>query len=516
MSIPTISLIAMTFSATSVVVALAMLFLVLWQAPRNADNQLMAAYMIAVIFWGVSAFLTRLMPLGGLDPTPYFYGIVIGIGFNSLFLYALVSHYAGLWHRQWIKGSILVGLAYYLAMIPLLVQGRLYNAIRISHDGRLNYHFELLGYVTFAASYLFYVVTLGILWRFRNDRAGNLLVGGIVISLGVLTSLSTSLAQYSIAISSAAVSSILFAHAILRENLLYPLAQLNEELADANQRLLRLTEELRVANVQLTEVSRLKSHFLANMSHELRTPLNSIIGYTEMLLEGIYGPLNERQIDRLDRVRRNGQHLLQLINDILDLSKIEANRLELDVEAVDLGMVIEECIAAFEPLAAKKGIELIKETAHDLPPILADRGRIVQVLMNLVSNAIKFTPSGRVTLRTAPVTASQVTGFPIERLDEGGPWVLVSVADTGIGIAPQDQDVIFDEFQQADSSPSREYDGTGLGLAITRRLVRLMRGQIWLESALGKGSTFHVLLPLVAEAKDDLPIVPIGHSMRQE
>jgi signal transduction histidine kinase len=491
----------MTSSAASVIVALAMLFLVLWQAPRNLDNQLMGAYLAAIIFWGVSAFLIRFMPLGGLEPTPYLYGIALGIGFTGLFLYALVTHYAGLWRRWWVGVSLVAGPVYYAAMIPLLFQGRLYNEVGVSPDGRLSYHFETLGYVTFFISYLFYLIAGVILWRFRRERTGNLLVGGVIISLGVLTSLSAGLAQYSLAISSAAISSILFANAILRENLFNPLARLNKEMADANQRLLRLTEELRIANVQLTEVSRLKSHFLANMSHELRTPLNSIIGYTEMLSEGIYGELNDKQLDRLDRVRRNGQHLLQLINDILDLSKIEANRMELDVEPVDLDTVIDECITAFEPLAQKKKLHLTKQVPPDLPPILTDRSRTAQVLMNLVSNAVKFTPLGAVTVRTEPVSASQVANLPIRSVGGGGPWVLISVSDTGIGITPKDQELIFDEFHQADSSPTREYEGTGLGLSITRKLIHLMQGQIWLESVPGEGSTFYVLLPLVPEAK---------------
>ncbi len=499
MAIPPISLVAMIFSAASLIVALAMAFLVLWQAPREPDNQLMSAYMLTVVFWGSSAFLMRFVALGGQNPTIFFYGVALGIGFAGLLLFAVVSHYADLWRRWWVLALMISGLVYYLLMIPQLFAGNLYTGITLSAQGRLDYSFKPPGYVTFGVSYLYYIATLITLWRNRKSRAGNLLPGGVIISLGVLTSIIPALAQYSLAISSAAIASILFAGAILREHLFNPMARLNEELANANQQLRQLTEDLRLANVQITEVSRLKSHFLANMSHELRTPLNSIIGYTEMLIEGVYGELNDKQRDRMDRVMRNGQHLLQLINDILDLSKIEAGRMELDIEAVDLAAVIEECLATFEPMAQKKGVQVARHLTASLPPILADRGRAAQVLMNLVSNAVKFTQAGTVTVRAEPVTLSQAAALPVSVDGAAGPWLLLTVQDTGIGIEPENQALIFDEFRQADSSPSREYEGTGLGLAITRRLVEMMNGQIWLSSTPGEGSTFFVLLPLVTQ-----------------
>lgn len=499
MNIPTISIIAMMFSALSMIVSLAMLFLVLWQAPRERDNQLMAAYMFVIVFWGLNAFMLRVSPLIGYDPTPYFYGIALSIGFVGLTLFALVSHYAGRWRRWYALPVMLLGLAYYVVMIPLLFRGSLYSMVSLTETGRLLYTFEPLGWLTFGVSYAFYVASMVILWRYRKTRARYLLSGGIVITFGVFTSI-TPLSQVSFAIASAGISSVLFARAILQENLFNPMVRLNEEMSSANQQLQALAEELRVANIQLTEVSRLKSHFLANMSHELRTPLNSIIGYTEMLNEGIYGPLTDKQRDRLDRVTRNGQHLLQLINDILDLSKIEAGRMELAVEPVDLNDVLNECMATFEPLAQKKTLEMIREIPDELPKILVDRGRMVQVLMNLISNAVKFTQAGAVTVRVRPITMSQVLDFPIQlQAGKSGPWVLVTVEDTGLGIAPEDQQIIFDEFRQADGSPTRQYEGTGLGLSITRRLVEMMGGYIWLTSTQGQGSTFHVLVPLVAD-----------------
>jgi signal transduction histidine kinase len=511
MTIPTISMIAMIASALSVIVALSMFFLVLWQAPRERDNQLMAWYMVTVMFWGTSAFLMRFIALSGADISNYFFGVALGIAFAGISLYALVSHYAGLWKKWWIVALLIAGIIYYVVTIPMLFQGSLHANVQVSESGRLSFEFKPLGLVSFFVAYIYYLSSLGILWHYRKERAGNLLIGGIVLTLGVLTSLSGALAQYSMAIASASIASVLFARAILNENLFYPLARQKEELSAANDQLTQLAGELRVANVQLTEVNRLKSHFLANMSHELRTPLNSIIGYADMLSEGVYGELNEKQRDRLDRVRRNGQHLLQLINDILDLSKIEAGRMELDIEPVSLHDIINQCMGTFEPMALKKNLELVRDVPADLPMIMADRGRATQVLMNLISNAVKFTSDGKVIIRVQPHTTSQLAPMPVQLRDgEHGPWMLVNVADTGIGISPEDQMIIFDEFRQADGSPSRKYEGTGLGLAITRKLVELMHGYIWLTSAPGQGSTFHILLPLLAEANNPAPAAPVN------
>jgi signal transduction histidine kinase len=275
-----------------------------------------------------------------------------------------------------------------------------------------------------------------------------------------------------------------------------PLALLNEELTRANTQLSQLTDRLQNTNQQLIEADRLKTQFLASMSHELRTPLNSIIGYTELLLQGVYGQMTEKQQDRLGKVMRNGQHLLQLINDILDLSKIEAGHMQLEIEPVEILSIIEECSATFEPLAQKRGVELLKVTQPDLPWVMTDKMRFLQILMNLMSNAVKFTHSGHITLYCHILDRNNRHHLPANLPVRHDNWVLVGVEDTGIGISPDDQKIVFDEFRQVDGSPTREYEGTGLGLAITRKLIEMMDGHIWLESELGKGSTFWLLLPV--------------------
>jgi signal transduction histidine kinase len=245
----------------------------------------------------------------------------------------------------------------------------------------------------------------------------------------------------------------------------------------------RLFRELEEKSRQLEVASRHKSQFLANMSHELRTPLNAILGYAELILDEIYGPVPEKIREVLERVHASGKHLLGLINDVLDLSKIEAGQLTLALADYSMRELVQTVFTAVEPLAAEKSLALEVTVPPDLPPGHGDERRLAQVVMNLVGNAIKFTEAGAVRVR---VTA---TDGVFE----------VGVADTGPGIAPADQQRIFEEFQQADSSTTRKKGGTGLGLSIARRIVELHGGRIWVESTPGRGSTFRFTVPVRVE-----------------
>jgi len=260
---------------------------------------------------------------------------------------------------------------------------------------------------------------------------------------------------------------------------------LDQQVRERTAELELKQQQLITANVELERASRLKSEFLANMSHELRTPLNAVNGFSELLLEETYGPLVARQRRYVENILSSGKHLLQLINDILDLSKIEAGRMDLHVESFSLRQAIESAASVIQPLAQKKGLNVEVSIEPDLDAVELDPGKTKQVLYNLMSNAVKFTDSGKISISAS-------------RSPAGGPWVELVVADTGIGIKPEDQLRIFREFEQVDGSHARRYEGTGLGLALTRRLIELQGGTIRVESQVGRGSRFVVRLPLKA------------------
>jgi signal transduction histidine kinase/ActR/RegA family two-component response regulator len=258
---------------------------------------------------------------------------------------------------------------------------------------------------------------------------------------------------------------------------------------------------LAIANADLYEqalsANRIKSEFLANITHELRTPLNAIIGYSDMLRKETYGPLNEAQQDRLERVYTGGKQLLDLINDVLDLSKIEAGQMRLNLETIDLANLINDALKTVMFMAEQKGLRLEANLAPDLPRIKADAQHIRQVLVNLLDNAVKFTPAGGVTVEAQSIMVrdGHPQGVDLPHQVMNGDWIMVRIIDTGIGIAPQAQAYIFDAFRQVDGSSSREYPGTGLGLAICYQFVSLHEGYLWLDSVLDEGSTFSILLP---------------------
>ncbi len=256
----------------------------------------------------------------------------------------------------------------------------------------------------------------------------------------------------------------------------------------------RLFRELQDKSEQLAAASQHKSQFLANMSHELRTPLNAIIGVTEMMQEDARDLKREDEFEPLDRVLRAARHLLALINDILDLSKIEAGKMELHLESFPLAPLVEDVVKTIQPLAEKRGNELTVRCGDDVGTIQADQTRVRQTLLNLLSNANKFTERGKVTV------------FVGREPGDSGDWITMKVTDTGIGMTPEQLGKLFQDFVQADTSTTRKYGGTGLGLAISKRFCQMMGGDISVESEAGHGSTFTIRLPAEIVAAQPVPL----------
>ena len=260
----------------------------------------------------------------------------------------------------------------------------------------------------------------------------------------------------------------------------FALALTGRQIARNRAALAVSNSQLEIANDQLAAATRHKSEFLANMSHELRTPLNAIIGFSDVLLAEMFGTLNPKQHEYLGDIRGSGAHQLSLINDILDLSKVEAGRLELDLGPVSVSETVSGGVGLLRERATNHGVTLESEIQPDLPLIIADGRKLKQVMLNLLTNAVKFTPAG---------------GRVVARAHSQDGEIVVAVSDTGVGIDPSDQDRIFAEFVQTRQGQKAE-EGTGLGLTLAKRLVELHGGRIWVESRPGAGSTFTFTIPI--------------------
>jgi signal transduction histidine kinase len=388
------------------------------------------------------------------------------------------------------RATTAVGLLGLLVVWAGMLGETYWVGVHVAPDGSIVAHYEARAWLfifTLVYCLVYFALAEGmLLWPLYKARQKRAVVGrskllfalsgALAVLGGVLTGLPF-VGRYPLNSILMMGASLVFASLILEEQLLNPWRELNRNLAAANEK--------------LKEADHLKNEFVATISHELRTPLNSIIGFTKLILNEIDGPLNELQRVDLTAIYTSSQHLLSLVNDVLDFSKIAAGKMELHKEMLDFREIVVGVMSTTLALVGDKNIELVEEIEEGLPTVYADRIRIRQVILNLMSNAVKFTEGGSITLRAKRITEE----VELDGQRRTMPFILCSITDTGIGIAERDIPIVFEEFRQLDGSSSRQAEGTGLGLPISKRLVEIHGGRLWVESKVGVGSTFSFTLP---------------------
>lgn len=468
----------MTFSSTTIVVLLAnglsavvaamMLMLVLWQAPRQRMNQLFAFTMLMQFAYSVANGFGRFIDEFNLDPRVATYVAISFFGLYVIAVFFFASEFAQQ-RTPTIRVMRWMGAGLALVVFYALWNDRLIRDVYpTAHgDGSYNADWAPLGMGVVAMIMGYLVIATIVLYRLPDERGRSLWPGPLLLVLGNVSNFVLwpllHLPLQSVILAAGALA---LGIPVLRYELFNPLAQAHIKLGERN--------------AELREAYQMKNRFLANISHELRTPLNTIIGYTELMLDGAYGALNDTQRDRLEKVVRNGRNLLNLINDVLDLSHMETGRVALDCRMVHTPELLDDVLVIIEPLAAQKGLTVIRDY-DDVPDVYADDMRLRQIITNIAANAVKFTHAGTITLRARAMNGA----------------VRFEIADTGIGIPREAYSRVFAEFEQIDSSTTRRYEGTGLGMAISKRLVEMHGGTIWLESTPGQGTTFFVTIPTV-------------------
>lgn len=486
MSLGPITLVNLVADVLLLLSALALAAIVLWQDSQRR-GRVFALCMVFFAAYGLGDLLWKFAVPIGYAPRPplelatVFY--VVGSVLLSFFALIFGQVSARIWRAM---AAFAVPVAAVFA--ALILSGVFYREMTPSARGTSRHMLTPIGGlgVVIQAAYLG-AVTVAL--RRRDSARSRALARpmGILTAGVALHGLAMSLEVYAVNVSAVTVAIVLIGHMLVQYEVYQPLADLNAELV--------------AKNAELQEAARLKGQFLANMTHELRTPLNSIIGYTDMICAGVYGELNERQADRMARVNRNGLHLLALINDVLDLSKIEAGRLELARTHVAVSPLVETACVEAEPRAAAKGLRLIRKKAGYLPPLWADEIRVHQILDKLLSNAINFTDEGAITVSSA--------------FDPATNEVVLSVADTGCGVEMSQRPYLFEAFVPGAGRKVDPGKGAGLGLPIASRLAALHGGRLWYNTVLGSGSTFYVALPALADKTATTEHTPICHQEPQ-
>lgn len=482
-----------------------LLFSVLVQPRRDKTNLLFALFCLSLLMWSVVALSGPLPILRWMGESARLKLLSSAIGFSSVTFFLFVVRFVPKAGKlaEW----LLLASPFVLASALLIIWTG--NAYTAEFTPELtNFTLQPLGYVALGAQMVYSLVAFGMIISSPQEPVRQMRLPGLLMILVFVSLFFESLLRIPIGILLATIAAARMGWVVLRLQLFNPMKELTDELRIANRDLRQTlsdlaAERLKTENLtqQLEAASRYRSDFLDNLGHRLRTPLNSIVGYSQLLQSGIYGELNEKQADRLGKLHRNTNTLLDLINHMLDLNAMAAGRFELDYAQVSLDKLVKEVFEELEPHRADKNARLVSELPADLSTVYGDEKRIKQVLTQLVDNGLKFSldktePEVRVKAVNVKVEKGKSDNFPLPILGwlRDGEWVVLSVTDEGIGIMPEEQGQIFDEFFQTTDKRAAEIGGTGLGLAITKRLVELHEGVIWLKSAPDKGSTFFVAL----------------------
>ena len=487
----------------TVAVSLGLVFIVLLQSQRRLVNWLFSLFMLTLALWNGGSFLLHFAG-AGLEGEGLWRGMaLLGLVTMPLALYLLALTLSDVPRGIFRTGSVAlgsVGMVWaclgvftegYVAQIdikPSLVLLYMPDTESPLYLGTLIYGFIFVS-LSFGVSGWSVLRVRRATGRISTEKLLLVLGGGLAVVGGAFNAVP---ALGNLPLDSLLMigAGLVFARLILKEQLFDPLRAVHDQLAATHAQLQEQARQLRDANRRLQEAARLKNEFLANMSHELRTPLNSIIGFARVLLNEMDGPITDDQRTDLAAVYTGGQHLLNLVNDVIDLSRIGAGKMTLKREWVNFQDLTLGVMPTIIPLVEGKPIELREEIDKGLPPIYVDRLRIRQVILNLLSNAAKFTDRGSIILHAELRTRHE------DHVSCPVPYLLCAVEDTGIGIVDEDLPLVFEEFRQLDSSTTRRAEGTGLGLPISKKLVELHGGCMWLESKAGRGSTFYFALPI--------------------
>ena len=466
-------LVASTSLVTGVI-SVAMLLLVYWQAPRRRTNQLFALMMLLLAVFCLFNLSSRFVEAPGDEASVIFAITSITYGWMLVIMYYFSEEFTENPHRP----MQIIGIILAITAAVTTISGLAYRGPFQSTVDEQGYYVEykLSGILAVIAALVYLILTTIRMRRNPDPRPQAIWTAGVVMLFGAvmvfLRPLSNSLDHpwsevltFPYNAVSLGIAALIMGRAVLQAQLFDPLHMLNQKLQKTNQ--------------ELEQANQHKDLFLASMSHELRTPLNAIIGYTELLRQGIYGPVTEQQVDRLQKVSHNSRRLLNLINDVLDLSKIASGGIGLQPVEISAQELIEQVTDSLASLAKTKGLSLVYDIEPEIT-LRADPQRLNQVLVNLIGNAIKFTDEGSISITARRENSS----------------LHITIKDTGIGIPADSFSELFQEFYQVDSGSTRKYEGTGLGLAISKRIVEMHGGKIEFESIYGQGSSFHIRLPL--------------------